>query len=359
MLKLVKSLLLFLLFIISIKILALCNNSDISQEQLIMELSKPLVLDYLGLNKPPDFSNLKLSSDIQVYDTILNNTILGRLLVTYIIMEYIEYCGFKYKYNKVAFPMLVKRKEIIGSLICKYKEIKGEFPVFSFCFGEIQLAYPFYPSNYISLKKNDIFLIQNCIVKYPDYNGIPYKYPKIPENQLNIFNSTIFDSKLISNFTSNSTQANIYNNDTNYQKDLNYLNPFIDSGTVINYHLKKKHFDSECIISRLYSGKTFEVIGFSIIGTITCQTKINYKNSTTQNNYQRVINRDVIRSLCTGIATFNPINSNYNFGLFKFNYHKPFLSINCTSIPTGILGYKVLYPDQAIKDIIFSMKNKD
>ncbi|KAH8738971.1 hypothetical protein FG386_003296 [Cryptosporidium ryanae] len=335
----------------------LCGNNETSQEQLIRELSKPLRLGPLKSNTSPDFSDLKLNSDFQVYDTVFNNTILGRLLLSYIIMDHIEYCGFKYKYNKVALPMLVRRREIIGSLICKHKDGKEEYPVLSFCFGEIQLAYPFYPSNYISLKKKDIFLIQSCIIKYPDYNGIPYRYPKIPENQLNIFNSTMFDSKFISNLNfTNSTGSYFYEdiNNRNGQESSNFTNDDI----VIKYQLKKKYLDSECVISRLYSGQTFEVIGFSIIGTITCQTKIYNKNSFMQDSYQRVTNRDIIRSLCTGIATFNAIHSNYNFGIFKFNHHKPFLSIKCASIPEEIFNYKILNPDQAIKDIIFSIRKQ-
>ena len=227
------------------------------------------------------------------------------------------------------------------------------------------MAYPFNPSNIVSLRKNDVFLIQNCIIKFPNYRGIAYKYPKIPNNQLNVFNSTIFETQLVTlnaNNSSNSTGLeDKKNGDTQglNNKAISFDSFIDENSTIIKYQLKKEFYTSECIISRLYSGKTFEVIAFSIVGTITCQIRKVQKGGQTRSSIQRTLNRDVIRSLCTGIAEFDQNSSDHNFGILQFNHNKPFLSIKCASIPLEIFNFKILNPDQAIKNVIFSIKNEE
>ena len=108
----IVTIVIFVLSVIGEFSFSVCNWNEFPKEYLIRELTKPLRLNSLNSNSPPDLSNVKLEYDFKVYDTVVNDENLGRLLLSYVIVDDVEFCGFKYKYNMISFPMLVKRKEV-------------------------------------------------------------------------------------------------------------------------------------------------------------------------------------------------------------------------------------------------------
>ncbi|KAK9173098.1 hypothetical protein CmeUKMEL1_08025 [Cryptosporidium meleagridis] len=232
-------------------------------------------------------------------------------------------CGFKYRFNNTTLPMLVNRGEILGTLVCGEKmSSKKELPILSYCYGQVQLAYPFLPLPIILLKEEDMFLVQLCAKKFPDYKGVPYKFPVIPQDQRISFNNTLFET--------------------------NYLN-LENKNSKIIYKVNEKQFNIiECLINRLFDGKSFQVLEYSIIGIISCKLKMQ--------DQKIQIERKVIRAFCTGSSSFQSgNNTDFMYGTFKVNKRSPFNWIECISNPKDFLEKKLMNPDQAIKDVLYEM----
>ncbi|KAH8581493.1 uncharacterized protein ELE39_000554 [Cryptosporidium sp. chipmunk genotype I] len=235
-------------------------------------------------------------------------------------------CGFKYKFNNTILPMLVNRGELIGTLICGEKVDSGklplELPILAYCYGQVQLAYPFLPLPIILLREEDMFLVQLCARKFPDFKGIPYKFPTIPQDQKISFNNTLFE--------------------------INYLKLENKSSKIIYRVNKKRSNIIECVINRLFDGKSFQIVEYSIIGIIACKLKMR--------DQKIQIAREVIRALCSGISSFQSWNdSDLIYGSFKVNKKFPFNCIECTTIPENLLVNRVMSPDQTIKDALYRM----
>ncbi|WRK31941.1 Uncharacterized protein cpbgf_4003510 [Cryptosporidium parvum] len=223
--------------------------------------------------------------------------------------------------------MLVNRGEILGTLICGEKmSSKKELPILSYCYGQVQLAYPFLPLPIILLKEEDTFLIQLCAKKFPDYKGIPYKFPIIPQDQKISFNNTLFET--------------------------NYLKLENKSSKIIYKVNEKQSNIIECVINRLFDGKIFQVLEYSIIGIIACKLKM--KDQKIQ------IERKVIRAFCSGSSSFQSgNNTDFIYGVFKVNKKFPFNWIECISNPEDLLEKKLMNPDQAIKDALYEMDEEE
>lgn len=203
---------------------------------------------------------------------------------------------------------------------------KKELPILSYCYGQVQLAYPFLPLPIILLKEYDTFLIQLCAKKFPDYKGIPYKFPIIPQDQKISFNNTLFET--------------------------NYLKLENKSSKIIYKVNEKQSNIIECVINRLFDGKIFQVLEYSIIGIIACKLKM--KDQKIQ------IERKVIRAFCSGSSSFQSgNNTDFIYGVFKVNKKFPFNWIECISNPEDLLEKKLMNPDQAIKDALYEMDEEE
>lgn len=165
-------------------------------------------------------------------------------------------------------------------------------------------------------------MVQLCARKFPDYNGIPYKFPKIPLDQNMSLNNTLFE-----------INQSILEN----------------KNSVMIYKLKKDSKIIECVLNRLFHGKSFQVVEFSIIGIIVCKMK-NKKDEKIQ------IVMEVIRALCNGISSFKSCNPDYIYGSFKVNQKLPFNVIECFSVPEDQLEKRVMNPDQTIRDALLQLE---
>lgn len=199
----------------------------------------------------------------------------------------------------------------------------------AFCYGQVQLAYPFLPLSIILLRDEDLFLVQLCARKFPDHRGTPYRFPTIPPNQITPFNNTLFEVSRLENSESR-------------------LQAFA-------YYIKaqKPHVVADCFVNKLFHGKSFQATYFFIIGVVSC--KIKAKGQKTQ------VVREVVRALCNGISTFQPRDGSpdsHLFGTFKASPKSPFSITECVSPPEDILDKRLMNPDQAIKDAFLQMSDE-
>ncbi|KAF7456934.1 hypothetical protein HWI79_2512 [Cryptosporidium felis] len=289
-------------------------------ETFFEELSRPLRLKPIAEMKVPSFRKTSFKQRPGFYFVEIDGIFLNRFQLTYYLSENQSSCGFRYRFNNSTLPMLVKRGEPLGILHCLNKESNGEFTssetaVISYCYGEVQLSYPFFSSPIISIKEDDGFLVQYCAKKFPDYRGIPYRFPMVPEEQHSI-NSTLFDVHF-----ENSTSS---------------------------YWLKEPERFKECVVNKLFHNESFQVLEYSILGVITCKFQSPEKKLT--------LKREVIRSLCPGTSSFHHPNRDPRFGIFQANSKIPFVIIKCSSTNKKNFDKRLLNPDQAIKDLKFILE---
>ncbi|OII72179.1 uncharacterized protein cubi_01512 [Cryptosporidium ubiquitum] len=317
----------FLVYVFSIVIGIQAIDLNDEKQILLKELGNPLRMKAFGEIRLPSLRNINYNRETKNnYSVEISNLDNNIFQISYYLKIHnkdakISSCGFKYRFNNTVFPILVKRGELLGTLVCEDKLISGklsqELPILSYCYGQVQLVYPFLPLPIIFLREEDIFLAQLCARKFPDFNGIPYKFPIIPLNQSMSFNNTLFE--------------------------VNHLRLENKHSKMI-YRVKKQSKIIECVLNRLFHGKSFQVVEFSIIGVIVCKMK--------SKDQKIQIVREVIRALCNGISSFQSSNPDSIYGSFKVSQKTPFNLIECLSIPENQLEKRLANPDQAIKDTL-------
>ncbi|KAJ1608272.1 hypothetical protein OIY81_2689 [Cryptosporidium canis] len=298
----------------------------------IRELGAPLRMKPFAETKRPSLRNIRYRSDTQMNyysvevgfsDASLRFELSYYLKISEKPQEGTPSCGFKYRFNHSVLPMLVKRGELLGALVCG-GELTPERPVVAYCYGQVQLAYPFLPLPIILLRDDDMFLVQLCARKFPDFNGAPYKFPTIPPSQDLTLNNTLFQ------VTRSKSES---------------------GGSVLVYKMRRLPEIIECILNKLFHGKGFQVVEFSIVGVISCKVRCKDRRAKIQ--------REIIRALCSGISNFLPGDpDSHASGTFKMDKGHTFNTINCVSLPEKLVDLRLKDPDQAIKDSLLQMNDK-
>ncbi|OII77474.1 hypothetical protein cand_016340 [Cryptosporidium andersoni] len=306
--------------------LALIYCLDVNSEN--SGIFTPLRPKAAHLLRPNKIREGKVRSE-KLYKYIQNyyNSIAAYVVALHLAHDYS--CIFNYKFVNLPFPILVDKEDDIGWLQCMDNNTTIESIVQSVCYGTVQLPYPLTSADNISIRNNEEFVTQICFPVFPPHPNVPFYYPKIPNNQAQLFPSKLFTSK---NIKLNREQR-ARNNNVEYQ---------------IVYYLSTEYLNSDCMINRFLNKHSFTTTMFSVLGILVCTI-----NSSEDNPK---IFSEVIRSYCAGIGLFN-IHKNFkDFAFFPISKMEPFLQVFCIKSTYKELSKRINTPDKSIRDIIRNIK---